>query len=136
MAKKRIYEIARQYNISSDALVSMLRELDHDVKSHMSVMDEKMILDVNMKFEQIKLAAREDQARKKQMAERAATKDEEKKAAAKSGKPYNKQATPPDKKGAGTEAQSDKKTDGDKVVDRDVGAVRRKIKRIKLIKKR
>ncbi len=118
MAKKRIYEIARQYNISSDALVSMLRELDHDVKSHMSVMDEKMILDVNMKFEQIKLAAREDQARKKQMAERAATKDEEKKAAAKSGKPYNKQATPPDKKGAGTEAQSDKKTDGDKGVDR------------------
>ena len=118
MAKKRIYEIARQYNISSDALVSMLRELDHDVKSHMSVMDEKMILDVNMKFEQIKLAAREDQARKKQMAERAATKDEEKKAAAKSGKTYNKQATPPDKKGAGTEAQSDKKTDGDKGVDR------------------
>ena len=48
MAKKRIYEIARQYNISSDALVSMLRELDHDVKSHMSVMDEKMILDVNL----------------------------------------------------------------------------------------
>jgi len=118
MAKKRIYEIARQYNISSDALVSMLRELDHDVKSHMSVMDEKMILDVNMKFEQIKLAAREDQARKKQMAERAATKDEEKKAVAKSGKTYNKQATPPDKKGAGTEAQSDKKTDGDKGVDR------------------
>ena len=58
MAKKRIYEIARQYNISSDALVTMLRELDHDVKSHMSIMDEKMILDVNMKFEQIKLAAR------------------------------------------------------------------------------
>lgn len=118
MAKKRIYEIARQYNISSDALVSMLRELDHDVKSHMSVMDEKMILDVNMKFEQIKLAAREDQARKKQMAERAATKGEEKKAAAKSGKPYSKQATPPGKKGAGTGAQSDKKNDGDKGVDR------------------
>jgi len=118
MAKKRIYEIAKQYNISSDALVSMLRELDHDVKSHMSVMDEKMILDVNLKFEQIKLAAREDQARKKQMAERAATKGEEKKAAAKSGKPYSKQATPPGKKGAGTGAQSDKKNDGDKGEDR------------------
>jgi translation initiation factor IF-2 len=73
MAKKRIYEVARQYNISSDALVRMLRELKHDVKSHMSVMDEKMILDVNMKFEAEKLAAREDQARKKQMAEKAAT---------------------------------------------------------------
>ena len=118
MAKKRIYEIARQYNISSDALVRMLRELDHDVKSHMSVMDEKMILDVNMKFEQIKLAAREDQERKKQMVERAATKGEEKKAAAKSGKPYSKQATPPGKKDAGTGAPSDKKNDGDKGVDR------------------
>jgi translation initiation factor IF-2 len=74
MANKRIYEIARQYNISSDALVRMLRELKHDVKSHMSVMDEKMILDVNMKFEQEKVAAREDQARKKQMAERSAAK--------------------------------------------------------------
>ena len=70
MDKKRIYEIARQYNISSDALVSMLRELNHDVKSHMSVMDEKMILDVNMKFEAEKVAAREDQARKKQMSEK------------------------------------------------------------------
>ncbi|MBM3262049.1 MAG: translation initiation factor IF-2 [candidate division Zixibacteria bacterium] len=70
MARKRIYEVARQYNISSDALIQMLRDLKHDVKSHMSVMDEKMILDVNMKFEAEKIAAREDQARKKLMAEK------------------------------------------------------------------
>lgn len=72
MDKKRIYEIARQFNISSDALVNMLRELKHEVKSHMSVMDEKMILDVNMKFEAEKVAAREDQARKKLMSEKTA----------------------------------------------------------------
>ena len=70
MANRRIYEIAREYNISSDALVRMLKDLKYDVKSQMGVMDEKMILDVNMKFEQEKNAAREAQARKRQMAEK------------------------------------------------------------------
>ncbi|MXW06310.1 MAG: translation initiation factor IF-2 [Gemmatimonadetes bacterium] len=68
MASKRIYEVAKQYNISSNALVQMLRDLNHTVKSHMSVMDEKMVLDVNMRFEQEKLAAREEQDRKRKMA--------------------------------------------------------------------
>ncbi len=68
MASKRIYEVAKQYNISSNALVQMLRDLNHTVKSHMSVMDEKMVLDVNMRFEQEKLAAREEQDRKKKIA--------------------------------------------------------------------
>ncbi len=68
MATKRIYEVAKQFNISSNALVQMLRDLNHTVKSHMSIMDEKMILDVNMRFEQEKLAAREAQERKKKMA--------------------------------------------------------------------
>ncbi len=68
MASKRIYEVAKQYNISSNALVQMLRDLNHTVKSHMSIMDEKMVLDVNMRFEQEKLAAREEQDRKKKMA--------------------------------------------------------------------
>ena len=68
MASKRIYEVAKQYNISSNALVQMLRDLNHTVKSHMSVMDEKMVLDVNLRFEQEKLAAREEQDRKKKMA--------------------------------------------------------------------
>ncbi|MYI98481.1 MAG: translation initiation factor IF-2, partial [Gemmatimonadetes bacterium] len=68
MASKRIYEVAKQYNISSNALVQMLRDLDHTVKSHMSIMDEKMVLDVNMRFEQEKLAAREEQDRKRKMA--------------------------------------------------------------------
>ena len=68
MASKRIYEVAKQYNISSNALVQMLRDLDHTVKSHMSIMDEKMVLDVNMRFEQENLAARQEQDRKKKMA--------------------------------------------------------------------
>ncbi|MBI4550985.1 MAG: translation initiation factor IF-2 [Candidatus Latescibacteria bacterium] len=72
MAKKRIYEVAREYNISSEALVRMLRDLGHEVKSHMSVMDDKMSEDVKRKFEAEKSAAREDYARKKQLAEKPA----------------------------------------------------------------
>tara|TARA_B100000029_G_scaffold516253_1_gene627997 strand:+ start:4909 stop:7218 length:2310 start_codon:yes stop_codon:yes gene_type:complete len=68
MAKKRIHEVAKQYNISSNALVEMLQDLNHTVKSHMSVMDDKMILDVNQRFEKEKSAAKEDQDRKKKMA--------------------------------------------------------------------
>jgi len=118
MANKRIYEIARQYNISSDALVRMLRELKHDVKSHMSVMDEKMILDVNMKFEQEKVAAREDQARKKQMAERSAAKvvvkdtPKDKKTeqkSVKSEKPSDKKPT--DKKGPPAKSAGENKSE-------------------------
>lgn len=68
MATKRIYEVAKQYNISSNALVQMLRDLNHTVKSHMSIMDDKMVLDVNMRFEQEKIVARKEQDKKKKMA--------------------------------------------------------------------
>ncbi|MEE2708573.1 MAG: translation initiation factor IF-2 [Gemmatimonadota bacterium] len=70
MPKRRIYELAREYNVSSDALVAMLRDLKYDVKSHMSVMDDKMILDVNLKIEDERLKAREDQDRKRKMSEK------------------------------------------------------------------
>lgn len=90
MAKRRIYEIAREYNISSDALVRMLQDLKYDVKSHMSVMDEKMILDVNMKFEQEKIAAREDQERKRQMSEKTVPPSEKVPSGKQSAKPQKK----------------------------------------------
>lgn len=80
MPKRRIYELARDYNISSEALVAMLRELKYDVKSHMSVMDDKMVLDVNMKFEEERNKAREEQARKKKMSENAAQTEKDAKA--------------------------------------------------------
>ena len=91
MATKRIYEVAKQYNISSNALVQMLRDLNHTVKSHMSIMDEKMVLDVNMRFEQEKLAARAEQDRKKKMA--AASEPAVKATAEKDGKRREKQKT-------------------------------------------
>ena len=43
MGSKRIHQIAKEYNISSEALMSILRELNFPVKSHMSLVDEKML---------------------------------------------------------------------------------------------
>ena len=43
MSNKRVYQVAKEYNISSDALLSMLRELGFSIKSHMSVVEEKVL---------------------------------------------------------------------------------------------
>lgn len=73
MAKKRIYEVAREYNISSEALVKLLRDMNYPVKSHMSVMEDEMALKVKEKFEQERSAAKEGQQKKRQIAEKKAT---------------------------------------------------------------
>jgi len=54
MAGKRIYEIAKQYQISSDALMSLLKELKFPVKSHMSAVTEEMLLAIEDKFKKEK----------------------------------------------------------------------------------
>ena len=69
MTKKRIYEIAKDYKISSDALVAILKEIGFDVKSHMSVADEKMQLAVAEKFEKEKEAVKKEYAIKKEKLE-------------------------------------------------------------------
>ncbi len=41
MAKIRVYELARELNTTNKELIERLRELDYDVKSHMSAFDEE-----------------------------------------------------------------------------------------------
>ncbi len=43
MAKKRIYDVAKDYKISSNALLSILKELKFEPKSHMSVATDDML---------------------------------------------------------------------------------------------
>jgi translation initiation factor IF-2 len=84
--KKRIYELANIYKISSNAMVNILRDLKYDPKSHMSVATPEMIAAVKNKFtlerqvakkEMVqKTKAKEARARKsKTAAEPAALKD-------------------------------------------------------------
>ncbi|MFC1538845.1 translation initiation factor IF-2 [Candidatus Latescibacterota bacterium] len=69
MEKKRIYEIAKEFNVSSEALISMLKELNFDVKSHMSVVDTKMLNSVKDQFNKQKNKAIKDIQKKKIISE-------------------------------------------------------------------
>lgn len=65
MAKKRLYEVAKEYNISSNALLKVLRELDFTPKSHMSVATGEMLDAIKKKFEAEKEAVKKDIEQKK-----------------------------------------------------------------------
>ncbi len=71
MPSKRIHQIAKEYNISSDALLSVLREIGFSIRSHMSVADDKMLKAIAEKFrvekEEVK---KEIQLKKKKLEER------------------------------------------------------------------
>jgi translation initiation factor IF-2 len=74
LAKKRIYEAAREYKISSEALVNILRELGFAVKSHMSTIAPEMNTAVEQKFarerEEVK---KEIEIKRRKLEERKAT---------------------------------------------------------------
>jgi translation initiation factor IF-2 len=73
---KRIYEVAKDYKISSEALLSILRDLGFTVKSHMSVADEKMFLAIREKFEKEKAEVKKEYEIKKQKLEEREKKEE------------------------------------------------------------
>jgi len=64
LEKKRVYEVAKEYHLSSEALVSMLRSMDYEVKSHMSVIDEQMRGAIEQRFEEEKESFRQELKRK------------------------------------------------------------------------
>lgn len=60
MEKKRVYQVAKEFHISSEALVSMLKDLHFDVKSHMSVVTEQMLSSIKRQFDKQHEAAVKD----------------------------------------------------------------------------
>ncbi len=48
--KPRVYKIASEYNLSVENLVEFLRSKGHDVKSHMAMLDDEMVKDINDHF--------------------------------------------------------------------------------------
>jgi translation initiation factor IF-2 len=65
LAKKRVYQLARDYKISSEAMLSIIRELGFEVKSHMSAVDEKMASAIEEKFRKEREAVKKEYAQKK-----------------------------------------------------------------------
>ncbi|MBN2226735.1 MAG: translation initiation factor IF-2 [candidate division Zixibacteria bacterium] len=94
MAKKRIYEVAKEYKISSTALLKILVELKFAPKSHMSVATDEMLQAIGKKFEAEKEAVKKDITQKKKKA-----------------------VTPPSSQPKGT-AEADKAGDKTKLKDR------------------
>ena len=66
--KVRVYEIAKDLKMSSDAVVEMLRALDISVRSHMSTVDAGAIDLLRDKMQKEKQVVKEDLARKQQLA--------------------------------------------------------------------
>ena len=54
MEKRRVYQVAKEQKLSSDALISMLKEMDFEVKSHMSVVSEDMLNAITRKIQEEK----------------------------------------------------------------------------------
>ena len=73
MGKKRVYQVAKEFRISTEALIGMLKKLGEDAKSHMNVIDDDVVEKVRAEFEKEKDAIKKEYAKKvkKAMRERA-----------------------------------------------------------------
>ena len=71
MAKEKVYKLAQEFKVSSEALVQMLRGMGISVKSHMSTVDESLRDAIKKKFEQERAEIKKEYERKKQMLTRA-----------------------------------------------------------------
>lgn len=67
MAKKRLYEVAKEYNVSSEAMVNLVRELGYEVKSHMSTADEEMLAAIATKFSREKESVKQEIDRRRKL---------------------------------------------------------------------
>ena len=114
MAKIRVYEVARQFDVSSEAMVNLLREMDIAVKNHMSSIDEETVERVRGKFDQEKEAVKhaEEERKKKLEDGKRARRAEKAKAKAKAEGETETTAAAPPEKAPEAEAEVDPDSDG------------------------
>jgi translation initiation factor IF-2 len=65
LKKVRVYEAARQFNISSEALLEIIRSMDIPVKSHMSSITEDVVKKIAEKMQKEKDAVKQEYAEKR-----------------------------------------------------------------------
>jgi translation initiation factor IF-2 len=80
--KVRVYELARELHLSSDALVSMLKDMAITVKSHMSTLDEATMARIRETLSRQREEVKRDAERKQKVQAEIARKQEEPKAGA------------------------------------------------------
>ena len=69
---KRIHDLAKEYKVSSHAMLKIIQEMGHEVKSHMSVASPDIVNAVSLKFAQEKQQAKKEMEAKRQAAKEAA----------------------------------------------------------------
>ncbi|HKK21146.1 MAG TPA: translation initiation factor IF-2, partial [candidate division Zixibacteria bacterium] len=69
MGNLRIYELAKEYKISSNAMLTVLKELGFTPKSHMSVATDEMVTAIKGKFTKEKQEAKKEMQHKEQIKE-------------------------------------------------------------------
>ena len=69
MPRKRIYQVARELSLSSEALLEMLRGMGLTVKSHMSAIEEETVEALRAKLRAEKEEVKKEVARKKRIVE-------------------------------------------------------------------
>jgi len=79
--KRRVYEVAKDMGMSSEALVHILKSLSVEVKSHMSSVSDDVIEQVRSKLAREKEAVKEEEARKREKAVLAAKAEAERRGA-------------------------------------------------------
>jgi translation initiation factor IF-2 len=67
MAKEKVYKLAQEFKVSSEALVQLLHQMGIPVKSHMSTVDEKLRDEIKKKFEMERAEIKKEYERKKQI---------------------------------------------------------------------
>ncbi len=65
--KKRIYEVARDWNVSSDALIKVLRDLEYEVKNHMSTATTEMLDAIAARFNQAQAQVKVQESKRKEV---------------------------------------------------------------------
>ena len=96
MEKRRVYQVAKEQKLSSDALISMLKGMEFEVKSHMSVVTDEMLEAVHRKIEEEKKSSIEEVKRQKEKEQ--SRKKTEQAASAKAAKGGEAQKRPKAKK--------------------------------------
>src|SRR5262245_65135884 len=65
--KKRIYEVARDFNVSSDAVIKVLREHKFEVKNHMSTVTDDMLASIAARFTQAQAQAKVEETKRREL---------------------------------------------------------------------
>ena len=68
--KRRVYQVAKEFRISSEALIGVLQKLGYDVKTHMNAIDDDVVASARAEFEKEKDVIKREFAKKLKKAAR------------------------------------------------------------------